>query len=689
MSTCPQCSRPATGLMMLPMSFREIDEARKTAAALADSTKNRGRKRKNSYVSKSDSSEKKKNKTKDQSNDTNEKVQESADLRTGRWTTEEMAICDQLVGKFKDGELPLSEGIKLNDFLANMLKSKQSRLTKKMKNAKLSAKTFKINAGYIVDSNQAREFSDLEESFFLSIQCHLERAEIRFHMQREWREHFSSYCVSIEQPLDADAWLSSVEEMDRRASIAKDAARMSRRKMLMGYALSKDSQNSDAGVFIEKTEAEKMAEAAQQMAFPTEPMSSTDIIAVSRDPHQIQTENEEILNFLADRSFLNEDPVYDSESNGKVSLLHSAPFVAQIMSYVQRHSVPFEHMDVWVPSFVPDNGSPNEPPSTSENTTCRLCFAGSHTSENQVPANGKGSFPIDADVKFNLVAFGDYSQKFSFRVGCGLPGRVYQSGLPTWEQSVQNAPHNHFERCGGASQWGIKTVVGIPVPSPKVGRVVVVLYSCHDRKQDQDLVSKLIDEFTRLTPSPKWKLVVDIGEPVPLQSSAGGHGGNSMAFWGDTRDQMDCINQVVCLLGEHMPSDPTSPLASYLPGFMSLRLALLTSHKTLQEKEIIRTMLGSFVSYTAGGRNRSDIAIMLARDYMFLSSQKQQMPQSTPLSSSSLLTSSTNELASDPSLGVSFYGIHGTDNMPFQDSPALTPIPAPANMVDTLSIVSN
>jgi hypothetical protein len=138
-----------------------------------------------------------------------------------------------------------------------------------------------------------------------------------------------------------------------------------------------------------------------------------------------------------------------------------------------------------------------------------------------------------------------------------------------------------------------------------------------------------------------------------------------------------------------MPSDPTSHLASYLLSFMSLRLFLLKSHKTIEEKEIIRTMLGSFVSYTTGGRNRSDIAIMLARDYMFLSTQKQQMPQSTSMSSSALLTSSANELASDHSLGVSFYGIHGTDNMPFQDSPALTPIPAPVNMVDTLSIVSN
>ena len=48
-------------------------------------------------------------------------------------------------------------------------------------------------------------------------------------------------------------------------------------------------------------------------------------------------------------------------------------------------------------------------------------------------------------------------------------------GVPTWEQSVHNAPLHHFERVGGSVQWGIRTVVGIPVPSPNVGRIVVVL----------------------------------------------------------------------------------------------------------------------------------------------------------------------------------------------------------------------
>ena len=46
---------------------------------------------------------------------------------------------------------------------------------------------------------------------------------------------FSNYCVAVGQPLDADAWLSSVEEMDRRASNAKEAARMARRKLMMSF----------------------------------------------------------------------------------------------------------------------------------------------------------------------------------------------------------------------------------------------------------------------------------------------------------------------------------------------------------------------------------------------------------------------------------------------------------------------
>eukprot|EP00569_Conticribra_weissflogii_P015839 CAMPEP_0171393936 /NCGR_PEP_ID=MMETSP0880-20121228/2986_1 /TAXON_ID=67004 /ORGANISM="Thalassiosira weissflogii, Strain CCMP1336" /LENGTH=578 /DNA_ID=CAMNT_0011907185 /DNA_START=206 /DNA_END=1938 /DNA_ORIENTATION=+ len=172
----------------------------------------------------------------------------SEELRTGRWTAEETSYCDKLIQKFMDGRLPLPDGIKLNEFLAGMLKSKQSRLTKKMKNAKLSSKTFKRTVGCLADIAEAQEFSELEDAFFHSIQNGLERAEMKFHMQKEWRETFSTYCVSQGQPLNADRWLASVEEMDRRVHRAKDVARMQRRKLMMGHALKQDLQNPDRGV---------------------------------------------------------------------------------------------------------------------------------------------------------------------------------------------------------------------------------------------------------------------------------------------------------------------------------------------------------------------------------------------------------------------------------------------------------
>ena len=136
------------------MSFREIDEAKKTATALQQNGQ-RGRARKR----KSDAS----------NGGLEDKASYVSERRTGRWTVEEMTYCDKLIEKFESGELPIVNGIKLNEFLGNMLKSKQSRLTKKMKNAKLSTKTFQRTAGFLQDLNEAREFSGLEESFFNAI----------------------------------------------------------------------------------------------------------------------------------------------------------------------------------------------------------------------------------------------------------------------------------------------------------------------------------------------------------------------------------------------------------------------------------------------------------------------------------------------------------------------------------------
>lgn len=553
------------------------------------------------------------------------------DCRTGRWTSEEMGLCDKLIDRFKAGDLPLLNGVKLNDFLASMLKSKQSRLTKKMKNANLSGKQFKKTNGYIADIKECKQFSELEDAFFRSLTDPQEQASVRFHMQKEWRELFSSYCVNISQPLDADSWLSSVEEMEKRESLAKDAARMARRKMMMGIALDQDTQNPDTGVFIERSSAQHMS---SNNAFDMLPFEQEDFLSLLNDKPSASVGRG---NVALTKGKLN-------ESLGDRHYWHYAsPFLGKVISYIQRHGCPFEHVDAWVPSFVPDNEA-SEGSGTNNNSTCRLCYGGSATADVCIPQDGVGQAQqLNQDEQFSLLSFGDYSQKFSFNVGCGLPGRVYENGVPAWEQSVENAPHQHFERCGGAIQWGIKTVVGIPVPSPNVGRIVVVVYSRFDRRKDQELVGRLYDEFKKLVPSPKWKLVVDIGmkkesdeEPDPKMHSidisnvltnVNPSNGNAIS---DESGRDARLDEVVALLGENMPHDQNSAYFSYLSSFMSLRLMLLKPSPSTEEIEQQGTLLSSYNSYLSSGRSRSDIAVMIARDYMFLRQQSQIKTQPSP-----------------------------------------------------------
>jgi hypothetical protein len=434
----------------MPMNFDEIDAAKAAAATMAPSAK-RGKKRKNATIARLNPQV---------TASAPDETGEASDLRTGRWTTEETLYCDKMIEHFESGSLPIAEGIKLNDFLANMLKSKQSRLTKKMKNAKLSSKAYKHSNGYIASFEEAKEFSALEKSFYDSIPCDLERAEIRFHMQKEWREQFSTFCSALGQKLDADAWLSSVEEMDRRISQAKDAARMARRKIMMGCALSQDSMNREQGVFID-------------------------------NPTSTDSSGHEMLS----GHFLSNGETRKRNSTRSLRDF-SSPFVGKVIQYMDRHQIPFEHVDAWVPSFIPTGDQAM--PANGEQQKCRLCFAGFATTDFKVPPDGGRSEPMNSQDQFDLLSFGEYSSKFSFDVGCGLPGRVYSSGICSWEQGIANAPSHQFERCGGASQWGIKTVLGIPIPSPNVGRIVVLLYSRHDRPRDADLVRRITEELTKV-----------------------------------------------------------------------------------------------------------------------------------------------------------------------------------------------
>jgi hypothetical protein len=190
----------------------------------------------------------------------------------------------------------------------------------------------------------------------------------------------------------------------------------------------------------------------------------------------------------------------------------------------------------------------------------------------------------------------------------------------------------------------------------------------------------------QLLPSPKWKLVVDVGEAEPVASVSTGHSMSnstlnqvsvelpdsaSLSDKVGARDRR--IDEVVSLLGELMPSDPNSPLAPYLSGFMSLRLLLLRPSRSPEEEDRARTMLDSYSSYSQGGRSRADIGVMLARDYMFLCQQKNQQPANFFNVGQSVVNN-----AQAPTLpGYSIFDVH--------NSPTLAPI----TLGDAVSIVSN
>jgi hypothetical protein len=111
-------------------------------------------------------------------------------------------------------------------------------------------------------------------------------------------------------------------------------------------------------------------------------------------------------------------------------------------------------------------------------------------------------------------------------------------------------------------------------------------------------------------PSPKWKLVVEIGAPP-----------KTAGVEQDGSENCQQSNELLSLMCTHMPKDKTDTLAPYLPGFTSLHLLLMKRSRSVRENEMLKTALASFVNYKISGQSDSNIAWMTARDCMLLSIQ--------------------------------------------------------------------
>ncbi len=78
--------------------------------------------------------------------------------------------------------------------------------------------------------------------------------------------------------------------------------------------------------------------------------------------------------------------------------------------------------------------------------------------------------------------FKEVTERTSFRVGEGLPGRILESGEPAWVTDIQEDPN--FPRSKLAANFGVQTALGFPVKLR--GETLAVLEFFTDRRQPED-----------------------------------------------------------------------------------------------------------------------------------------------------------------------------------------------------------
>jgi hypothetical protein len=706
---CPCCqSQAVTGLYLVPLSFRDlersIDLRKQCAAAAAKTSATQLGKHprdgdnemyaESSYMLLSHSRG---------GSLSGNGLSDREQQRTGRWTDEEIEFVDFLVNAFDQGVLPLPHGIKLNEFLGDMLLCKSSRLTKKMKNAKLSTRSFSLltPSGHGTGQN-CTTLSNLQEKFLKSVQSEPTQLELRFNISKQWRTHFSNLCLQVGYTnLDGTDWIASLDEMEHRASKAEEAIRKVRRRR-MGLALRTDGGSSaNPSVFIGGLPADNAHNQLQpvlsadlglepnrikeQVSLPKSPalgpldmmntrspvlsgraadfedvdeyfmMSSMMDLGGSSGNQRPRGLSEDFSVSSRPRSFSEDFNAVLSDlmepPSAQVPALAASfprtpspssntcgPFLDAIIHLMEEKQLPFEHVDVWVPSFLPRDGSEGNHELDTEQL--RLFHAGYAT---------RGD--VGDEVGFRWNEFGVYSSSFSFEPGHGLPGRVYACGKAMWDCDVDLQDPKYFERAGGAKVYSVKTAVGIPLNTSLVGRIIVAMYSSQSLPEDRAMIHECEAELANYSPEPKWKLVIEMNDPPgtenrnsysssPRTSSAAPT--KVAAFLGlnalppqagsaVSTSQGDNLEQrIVQLLGDNMPVTDESPAgestssintAKFLPHFMSIRLLLLrpASRRSSQENEMIDILKESFRAYCNDNkRSGAELATLLAKDWICL-----------------------------------------------------------------------
>ena len=531
--------------------------------------------------------------------------------RTGRWTAEEIGYVDFLLNAFDRGLLTLPHGIKLNEFLGDVLLCKSSRLTKKMKNAKLSTRSYGLSPPMpnceLLDNVV---MSRLEEKFLHSLSSEATQLELLFNLTKLWRTNLSNLCLQVGYSfLEAGDWVASLEAMERRASEAEELIRKARRKR-MGLALKTDVKSSNPGVFF----ANHPVAGRESTIIPTATKSMTPQVATSSNmsinkdmfdnnaTHSVSSEEGSDADFIAHMLELSSQPGPDGQRNRLLSMdlgdrgldeyfrdpssdatpaankkaskvYDHGPFLHKIVSFLEKNHLPFVHVDVWVPSYISGVEKQGESSNTSGGEELRLYHAGCAT---------RGDLNQMLTANFN--EFGVYSKQFSFASGVGLPGRVFATGKPDWSSRVHEADPKYFERAGGAKIYGVRTVLGIPLDS-SIGKLVVALYTSADIQRNEALIAKCASAFSTYAPEPKWRLVVEMGSKGE-DASAGAAASFAEAPAPADFDYSKCFED---------DFDPFPTTNQETASVCTSTAASVTEADTVAEEQKIATLLGEYM----------------------------------------------------------------------------------------------
>ncbi|KAL3935153.1 MAG: hypothetical protein SGBAC_009270 [Bacillariaceae sp.] len=598
---CPCCNTATTGLYLNPLPFDDLEDAvrLRKAAAL---NKNKGK----SYCDTDADIEARYLVYSQGRNTVSSTLSDTDNARTGRWTEEEVAFVDHLVQTFDKGAILLPQGTKLATFLCDMLLCKATRLTKKMKNAQLSTRAFKITQTplSIPTKEDCQVLSALQDRFISSMPTKVAQLELKFNLVKQWRTFFSDLCVQIGfQGLDAHDWISSVEEIENRASKAEEQMRIVRRKR-MGLG----GRSSQQQPPLKQARSEPML---QNIATNSSSVSASGMnagSAWSSDPNLsiyrriFSADVDNAIMSLDHQDGESSHSLFDEETSTVTvprSLSSSNdPFLEAISRFMEKRETPFQHADVWVPSSTSGSGE-----------AVQLLHAG-HATRRDL-----GKILLDT-----LKNFGEISRAFTFHPNIGLPGRVYAAGKAQWEFELSNPTFFFF--LFGAQAYGLQTAVGMPINTPGVGRIVVVFYSSSRLMEDQSFVSRCASELASYAPRPKWKLQIEIGNPR-LGALSQGSAATSGISAPEKGSEPAVVDKIVSLLGNELASasDANPSPQDMSLQVMRMRLALLKkpSSRSAREDEVVGILEGSYKAYAEDNkRSESELARLLVAEYMCL-----------------------------------------------------------------------